>query len=86
MLLPNGSLHVLPHESLRPAERAGVMLLPDGSLYEGAFANDRFEGHGTYEYGGGRGCHVGGWRAGVKHGQARTHHLPIWGNGTCLLV
>ena len=51
------------------------MLLPDGSAYEGAFAADGFEARGTYEYGGGRGCHAGEWRAGRKHGKARQASL-----------
>ena len=51
------------------------MLLPDGSLFKGDFGSDRIEGRGTYEYGGGRGCHVGEWRAGRKHGKARKHLL-----------
>ena len=58
----------------------GVMLLPDGSMYAGAFASDRFDGRGTYEYSGGRGCHMGEWHMGRKHGKARqrprTPHTP----------
>ncbi len=43
------------------------MLLPDGSTYVGAFAADRFEGHGQYRYADGS-VYTGAWAAGKKHG------------------
>jgi hypothetical protein len=66
--------------------RAGVLLLPDGGLYQGAFAADRFEGRGTYMYAKGQGCHVGEWQAGRKHGQVRGSQLECMVLTACLHV
>jgi hypothetical protein len=43
------------------------MLLPDGGVYTGSFAADKWEGDGMYEYPDGS-CYVGQWQAGKKHG------------------
>ena len=47
------------------------MLMPDGGIYQGGFAEDKFDGQGQYEYPDGS-TYVGQWRAGKKHGQVRT--------------
>ena len=49
----------------------GIMLMPDGGIYQGGFAEDRFDGQGQYEYPDGS-TYVGQWRAGKKRGQVRT--------------
>lgn len=43
------------------------MLLPDGGVYTGEFAADKWEGNGKYEYPDGS-CYVGEWKEGKKHG------------------
>jgi len=73
-----GALQQLAHG---PA-RAGVLLLPDGGLYQGAFVADRFEGRGIM-YARGQGCHVGEWQAGRKHGQVHGNQLECTGVTAC---
>lgn len=46
----------------------GIMLMPDGGIYQGSFADDKFSGEGQYRYADGS-TYVGAWKAGKKHGQ-----------------
>ena len=46
----------------------GVLQLPNGERYDGAFEDNLMHGHGTYHYVSGD-KYVGDWKHGRKHGQ-----------------
>ncbi|KAK9859845.1 hypothetical protein WJX84_005719 [Apatococcus fuscideae] len=63
-LYPNAT-RILGHT---PLIGQGMMLMPDGALYTGAFQADKFDGTGTHSYPAGS-TYTGSWKAGKKHGQ-----------------
>ena len=52
------------------------MRMPDGAMYQGQFAGDKFEGQGQYEYVDGS-TYVGAWKGGKKHGEVDNTLLPV---------
>mmetsp|Transcript_22297 Transcript_22297/g.67001 ORF Transcript_22297/g.67001 Transcript_22297/m.67001 type:complete len:1396 (-) Transcript_22297:228-4415(-) len=66
----------------------GMVMLPDGSWYQGDFANGHFHGHGEfltvlepterYPYRKGEARYIGGWKHGMTHGKG----LLVYPNGS----